>query len=1711
MAENIKLMEQANAMLRDRLAISKELFDLNNRTASREDDQYSALRMQAELRQQAYETTKAQVDLMLQSEEALQTNIASLEAQTGIRTAAQEQELELLRETLRMRQEEPEALDKSIAKLRQKVATQKESASAAEQQRKFVEEEAGAWGKNLANAMGFRKEQDSMLKKFIQSKNKIKAMTNAMKAFAKQISLAQIGTKIMQSAFQVLTGVLTKLFGSKGGGGGANIHQFVKMTGHATDGLAKMAKEAGRLGKKLKVGFDEGAKAVGTLMDGVTGFMHMSTKTQKGLATMAVKMSAFNVEADLTAGILDQMMTRWGKTGDQATKAMMKMYNSAVKLGVPISKYMEDFEEFAKSVPSDGRDIEVRFRKMAAATKELGLNLKDVLGLAKGFETFEDATRGAAQMNQILGKAVYNNVELMKAANESPEEFANKMNEGLKKAGKSWSDLTVYQKKAMAKEMKMDISEAEKLFGGAKGGGLTRVQKAQRSVQNITGAVKQFNEALRRTKPPGGGGGKDFWSMVLKEYNEITGGKFFRKLRVAKKGLKEIVAATSRFVACWIRKIEKWFINAATGFISAFEGAINWIGEKFGNPDLVNNMRKWVAEIDGWGPVLIPVLALVGGGLVKIAGVAATLTGAVTTLGVSFITSLGPVPKLLGAMRDRAGSFMDAFRGGGGILQKMKKGWGALMGHTDSTSMEALARKAQAVRIVGPLRGNSVAVDEEGILGDAAATAGTGLAAAQSPASLAAQAHTANTIRGASGGAKAWASMKAVPAGYRAARAGFQGAEFLPGGRLQGVIAGLKGIGPAMREARTMADQRATFEQLTRLRAEAKLIEEAGGAAEYKKLGFFHRRAALKQAMGAMDTVGDVRGAGSAAGPMADFQRAFQGAKIAPGMADEYMRLRAGIPASSGTIIGGGPATAGVKGLSHADALAEMAKFGDEVAAGAKEVGKLGRMFGTVGTVVGKILGPLGVFLGALEGAMNIYDAFAGPEFDGWKLTEGIADIVATVAMFAFPVGTIASAVYGLGKIIWKWGDYHEKVMVDQKMWEATRSDTMKTLLAGEKRRYGGLNAVHKQVVSDIISRTGGRREFGEGTMGGAAVARNIRSRMGEDFAQGIETKKGRLDELVNLEGADKTDLLQLFKREGDSAGYEASAMDNILVAEQKLNAARKRLASRQKGSFDDQRKEIDEITRDVDAQLAALGGLNQAEQEALEAAKRKADEWGANRADQMLKIYEASDVDMPSIQDNYEEIEDAAIRESLKSRANIEKEMVSKKMVAQEKLKILLNKRASEFTTFGKEMFEDTLELTDLATSAFTPEMMQTYNMLKRYEAAGDLTPKRKKRLAELRQNLKNMQTQRFLVETAQAAKEKAAGAVGGETLGEGRAYIHAEELGGINTRRKEAGMPLLQAGRQRLSGERVHELAQAGGVLSDSANLGGMLGVGGDVAGFVQDTILGGKRVGSMSSAEIATQATTKVQELVASGQELTADSLLKAVSDTIGGWDALVDQGEVKTIEEKAADFAGMGFKVSQKDIDNFQGYQAALEGFVLFTERGDIQTKLDPIIETVNQLKLAGQDPVAGQFYLGMAAFFYNASHLKKSHGAAIAQIGVGMESLLATVTTGEMEMIAGALSKIVQMPTGGGGAIAIEEARNAMIEWKKVSDHVNKFVNDTAEGSLFFKGGTIKQNVSQKTEVKLVMDGKVFGRAALEGLKATGKIDTAKVSPKTRWK
>ena len=247
---------------------------------------------------------------------------------------------------------------------------------------------------------------------------------------------------------------------------------------------------------------------------------------------------------------------------------------------------------------------------------------------------------------------------------------------------------------------------------------------------------------------------------------------------------------------------------------------------------------------------------------------------------------------------------------------------------------------------------------------------------------------------------------------------------------------------------------------------------------------------------------------------------------------------------------------------------------------------------------------------------------------------------------------------------------------------------------------------------------------------------------------------------------------------------------------------------------------------------------------------------------------------------------------------------------------------------------------------------------------------------------------------------------------------------------------------------------------------------------------------------------QIEARIIELAKDGKVMSMDEITKTLKEVAKEQFKDIDKdandalARDKAIKEK---LEAQSYKVKQKDIDNLATYKIGLEDFAKTLVETDIGVKMAEFMVHMDKLKEHFTDSKATQasaFMENMGILFYNARSVRGSTGKNISKLGTAMQGMVEDADTEKFKAVATALASVGAVHVKPESKSAIDMLVKANEEFPKLKKKVDEMSTTTA-GQLFFKGGTINQDINTTTTVKLVVGAREFGNATLHGLKETG--------------
>lgn len=229
-------------------------------------------------------------------------------------------------------------------------------------------------------------------------------------------------------------------------------------------------------------------------------FSELGKDAQIALTKQAAILERIGVNSSTSAKLF-QSLTKSMGVKDLAGMSS-GMANFARALGVNADKSMNDFtsnlSQFLRYGPSS---IDV-FKELSVVVKRTGVEMGDLLGIAKGFDTFEGAADKVGQLNAILGGPFLNTMQFIKETN--PAKRIEMIADAIKKSGKNISEY--YTSDALASMLgAKDVETLNRLMGNSVKGIQEQVRatdqlgKSLKSLDQVAGVGNVTSEQFKTT------------------------------------------------------------------------------------------------------------------------------------------------------------------------------------------------------------------------------------------------------------------------------------------------------------------------------------------------------------------------------------------------------------------------------------------------------------------------------------------------------------------------------------------------------------------------------------------------------------------------------------------------------------------------------------------------------------------------------------------------------------------------------------------------------------------------------------------------------------------------------------------------------------------------------------------------------------------------------------------------------------------------------------------------------------------------------------------------------------------------------------------------------------------------------------------------------------------------------------------------------------
>lgn len=159
---------------------------------------------------------------------------------------------------------------------------------------------------------------------------------------------------------------------------------------------------------------DQGVEATNSLVEGLRSFVMASRDQQTELVNQAALFKALGVQMTDFNAVIDSARLGFQMTSEDAAQLSREVANIGINTGVGMREAMSNFSTAQASMAYDSKKLMENFRALQLTSAQTGVGF-DKLTSAFGdsMDTFEGSANKAGTLNAILGRSVFNSIDLL--------------------------------------------------------------------------------------------------------------------------------------------------------------------------------------------------------------------------------------------------------------------------------------------------------------------------------------------------------------------------------------------------------------------------------------------------------------------------------------------------------------------------------------------------------------------------------------------------------------------------------------------------------------------------------------------------------------------------------------------------------------------------------------------------------------------------------------------------------------------------------------------------------------------------------------------------------------------------------------------------------------------------------------------------------------------------------------------------------------------------------------------------------------------------------------------------------------------------------------------------------------------------------------------------------------------------------------------------
>ena len=216
---------------------------------------------------------------------------------------------------------------------------------------------------------------------------------------------------------------------------------------------------------KLFQSTEQGLQAFKSLGSSMQAFSFISADTTIKLAEGAMVLEKFGVNTETLGGILDTAALSFGATEKELISLTNELGTVVARFPGQAAQISQNFKNAQQNLAYDSGKIMTVFKKLQATSSQTGVSFDSLTNsFGTSMDSFGESSKKAGNLNAILGKSVFNSIDLL---GKSEAERVETIIAGVKKNVNVESlKKNKFQLKSVAAGLGLSVDETRRLLSG---------------------------------------------------------------------------------------------------------------------------------------------------------------------------------------------------------------------------------------------------------------------------------------------------------------------------------------------------------------------------------------------------------------------------------------------------------------------------------------------------------------------------------------------------------------------------------------------------------------------------------------------------------------------------------------------------------------------------------------------------------------------------------------------------------------------------------------------------------------------------------------------------------------------------------------------------------------------------------------------------------------------------------------------------------------------------------------------------------------------------------------------------------------------------------------------------------------------------------------------------------------------------------------------